>query len=624
MAEYRYLIVGGSMTAHAACRGIREHDADGSIGLFGEELHEPYARPPLTKALWKGKEEDSIWRGTPDLGVDLHTGRAIASLDLDGRSVTDSEGETHSYERLLLATGGTPRRVDSWHEDVIYYRTLDHYRQLRSLAGDGVRATVVGGGFIGSELAAALNMNGCAVTLVFPDAGISAKVFPEDLSEFVNGYYREKGVDVLSGEKVAGIGREDGTFRVELESGRTIEADVVVAGLGIVPRTDLAEQSGLRVDDGVIVDEYGRVEGHDDVYAAGDVARFPALALGGLRRVEHENHANSHGRYVGANMAGADTPYDHLPFFYSDLFDLGYEAVGDVESRLETVAEWAEPNRKGVVCYVEGGKPRGFLLWDVWDKVEPPPSSSAPASRSTPPISARSWSSRSGRRPARKPEPHHQPDRDHVEHDVAARDAAGRVRLRELETGNRRSPRPRAERGAVELEGGDDEVDPGVHRPPRPQQHEDEERAPDRAGDVGRGQHRQPGEAPDRRCGRSDRDHDPRPAQRRERDAGEVDEPVPRRHVRGDVVEPVLVEAPDQRADDLADRRHAHDRERLPANGARLEREQRREHGGGEQAEDALARRVDRALQQEPARGPRDDDRERDEGKAAHSPYLRR
>jgi 3-phenylpropionate/trans-cinnamate dioxygenase ferredoxin reductase component len=371
VAEYTYLVVGGGMTADAACKGIRDHDKDGSIGLFAEEPNEPYARPPLTKGLWKGKPEDSIWRGTPDLTVDIHQGRKIASLDLDARSATDDAGGTHSYERLLLATGGTPRRVAEWDDGVIYYRTLEHYRKLRGLAGDGVRVAIVGGGFIGSELAAALNMNGCTVTIVFPDAGISAKVFPQDLSEFVNEYYREKGVEVLAGEKVAGVARANGGFRVELEGGRTIDADAVVAGLGITPRTDLAEQLGLPMDDGVLVDEYGRVDGRDDVFAAGDVARFPAVVLGGTRRVEHENHANTHGRHVGANMAGANKPYDYLPYFYSDLFDLGYEAVGDVDARLETVAEWAEPNRKGVVCYVEDGKPRGFLLWDVWDKVDP-------------------------------------------------------------------------------------------------------------------------------------------------------------------------------------------------------------------------------------------------------------
>ncbi len=373
MASYRYLIVGGGMTADAAARGIRDHDPDGSIGLFAAEAHPPYARPPLSKALWKGKEEGSIWRGTPDLDVDLHPGLPVSSVDLAERTVTDDAGETHSYERLLLATGGTPRRLPADDgEGVIYYRTIDDYRRLHELAGEGVRVTVVGGGFIGSEIAAALAMNGCTVTIVFPEDGIGARLFPAELANFVNDYYREHEVEVRPDELVESIERDGQLFRVGTKSGDTLEADAVVAGLGIVPNTALAEAAGLEVDDGVLVDELGRAGGRDDVFAAGDVARFPVSALGGSRRVEHEDHANTHGRAVGANMAGADTPYDHLPFFYSDLFDLGYEAVGDVDSRLDTVAEWAEPNRKGVVGYVDdAGRARGFLLWDVWDKVDP-------------------------------------------------------------------------------------------------------------------------------------------------------------------------------------------------------------------------------------------------------------
>lgn len=367
MGAYTYLVVGGGMTADSACRGIRDHDSDGSIGLVGAEAHEPYVRPPLSKALWGGKNEDSVFRGTPELDVDVKVGRRVLSLDLEARSATDDTGETHTYERLLLATGGTPRRLpgDSG-GDVIYFRTLDDYRRLRELAGEGVRAVVVGGGFIGSEIAAALASTGSRVTMLFPEAGIGARVFPAELSSFVNDYYREKGVTVHPEELVASV---DGGV-VTTESGRAVDADVVVAGLGIVPATDLAEAAGLAVDDGILVDELGRVEGHEDVFAAGDVARFPVPALGGTRRVEHEDHANTHGRAVGANMAGASQPYDHLPFFYSDLFDLGYEAVGDVDSRLDTRAHWIEPNRKGVVAYVEDGAARGFLLWDVWGKVD--------------------------------------------------------------------------------------------------------------------------------------------------------------------------------------------------------------------------------------------------------------
>lgn len=359
------------MTADAACRGIRDHDAEGTIALFAAEPHPPYARPPLSKALWAGREEGMIWRGTEGLGVDVHVGNRIVELDPDSCSVTDERGETHLYERLLLATGGRPRRLPAEDEGVVYFRTLDDFRRLRASVSPGTRVTVLGGGFIGSEIAAALATNGAIVTMVFPETGIGAALFPPTLTTFVTEYYREQGVEVLTGELVEEISPADGGHRLRTGSGQTIPADVVVAGLGIVPNTELAEAAGLPVDDGITVDELGRVDGREDVFAAGDVARFPVPALGGTRRVEHEDHANTHGRTIGANMAGAGTPYDHLPFFYSDLFDLGYEAVGDVSSVLGIVEEWAAPNRKGVVAYVDDdGCACGFLLWDAWGKVD--------------------------------------------------------------------------------------------------------------------------------------------------------------------------------------------------------------------------------------------------------------
>jgi 3-phenylpropionate/trans-cinnamate dioxygenase ferredoxin reductase subunit len=371
MTRYRYVVVGGGMTADAACRGIRDHDPDGTIGLFAAESHPPYSRPPLSKALWAGRDESMVWRGTADLGVQVHEGRRIVGLDPDARTISDDQGETHTYERLLLATGGSPRRLPMSDEGVVYFRTLDDFRELRAVAWPGVRAAVLGGGFIGSEIAAALATAGAAVTMSFPEDGIGARLFPAPLSAFVTDVYRERSVDVLAGELVEDVSRVADAHRLRTSAGRTIEADVVVAGLGIVPSVELAEAASFGVDDGILVDELGRVDGRDDVFAAGDVARFPVPALGGTRRVEHEDHANSHGRTVGANMAGAGTPYDHLPFFYSDLFDLGYEAVGDVDSRLATVEEWAEPNRKGVVGYVDDdGRARGFLLWDTWGKVD--------------------------------------------------------------------------------------------------------------------------------------------------------------------------------------------------------------------------------------------------------------
>jgi 3-phenylpropionate/trans-cinnamate dioxygenase ferredoxin reductase subunit len=365
MHSTRYLIVGAGMTGDAAAAAIREHDAEGAITVVGAEPHPPYERPPLSKALWHGTPEEEIWRLPAD-GVEIVTGRRILAIDPDAHLATDEAGTEYAWQRLLLATGARPRRLPGW-EDAVWFRTLDDYRAVREPAQPGARAVVVGGGFIGSELATAMAGVGVRVTMVFPEPGIAWRVLPGELSLAVGDYYRERGVAVLAGETVA----QAAGGAVQLGSGRTLEADLVVAGLGVVPNVEPALAAGLPVEDGIVVDEYGRVAGQDDVFAAGDVASFPLPALGRRARVEHEDHANTHGRVVGANMAGAGVAYDHLPFFYSDLFDLGYEAVGEVDSRLEAVVSWEEPYRKGVVAYLDAERrPRGYLLWNVWDAVE--------------------------------------------------------------------------------------------------------------------------------------------------------------------------------------------------------------------------------------------------------------
>ena len=369
MAHYTNLIIGGGMTAAAAIRGIREIDPAGAIGLIGSERHRPYQRPPLSKALWKGKPLERVWIALEGQGADLHLGRTAQALDAEHKRVTDDQGIVYTFDRLLLAMGGSPRRFSWGGDDVIYYRTLDDYQRLRALTEQGQRFAVIGAGFIGSEIAAALAMNGKDATMLFPGAGIGQHLFGPDLSAFLNAYYRQHGVEVLPEDTAEGLERRGGQIALRTADGRELLVDGVVAGIGIEPNTVLARAAGLAVDNGVTVDALLRTS-HPDIYAAGDVANFANPALDKRMRVEHEDNANTMGRHAGRNMAGEHAPYEHLPFFYSDLFDLGYEAVGELDARLEIVADWKEPFREGVQYYLRDGRVRGVLLWNVWEQVD--------------------------------------------------------------------------------------------------------------------------------------------------------------------------------------------------------------------------------------------------------------
>jgi NADPH-dependent 2,4-dienoyl-CoA reductase/sulfur reductase-like enzyme len=368
MAEFKYLILGAGMTADAAVRGIRDIDPHGSIGLVGSEKDPPYDRPPLSKGLWKGKPIEKIWRRTEDFDVRLHLGRTVISFDAEKHRLVDEQGEVYSGDKLLLATGGTPRRLPFGGDHILYYRTLADYQRLAQLSANNQEFAVIGGGFIGSEIAAALAMNGKKVTMLFPGDGIGSLVFPHDLSQFLNGFYRDQGVEVLAGELITGLEVERGRRVLYTQSGLRVAADGIVAGIGILPNIELAKQAGLQTGRGILVDE-NLVTSQPDIYAAGDVAEFFNPALGKRIRVEHEDNANTMGRIAGHNMAGASEPYHHLPFFYSDLFDLGYEAAGELDSRLATVADWEEPFKKGVVYYLNDERVRGVLLWNVWNKI---------------------------------------------------------------------------------------------------------------------------------------------------------------------------------------------------------------------------------------------------------------
>ncbi len=369
MAHYKYLIIGGGMSAAAAAKGIRQIDADGSIGLISVETDPPYKRPPLTKGLWTGKPEDSIWLKIEEANVDAHYGRIAVSLNPETHSVIDDKGVEYTFEKLLLATGGSPRRFPfDTGDDVIYFRTYADYKKLRALADNAESFIVIGGGFIGSEIAAALAVNNKKVTLVFPEAYIGANIYPPDLGAFLTDYYRERGVEVITEATVASVGSSNDKKSVTLSTGQELISDGIIAGLGITPNLALAQTAGLRVTTGIHVNDLCQTS-HPDIFACGDVADFYNPSLSTHMSVEHEDNALTMGSHAGLAMAGAAQPYHHLPYFYSDLFDLGYEAVGQVDSKLEVIADWKEPFKEGVIYYVKDDRVRGVLLWNVWDKV---------------------------------------------------------------------------------------------------------------------------------------------------------------------------------------------------------------------------------------------------------------
>ncbi len=361
MQTYRYLIIGGGLAADAAVMGIRAVDESGRIAILSEEPHPPYRRPMLSKALWFGTPLDEVWLPTADAGAEVHTGVRVVQLDLGAKRVLDQRGNEWGFEKLLLATGCTPRTLPNAPDGVLYFRTLNDYLALRKQVQSAEHVGIIGGGYIGSELGAALVASGRRVTMLFPESGICARLLPPILSDWLNAFYRERGVEVLTGVLVEAVERGE-RWQVRLSSGQTLAFDALVAGLGVRPRDELARSAGLPTPDGIRVNPFFQTE-HPDVYAAGDVACFPYAALGIETRVEHEDHAIASGFYAGQAMAGAAQPYEHLPMFYSELFGIRYEAVGLIDSQLEMRIEGDLPDGAGVVTYYQNGRRVGALSW---------------------------------------------------------------------------------------------------------------------------------------------------------------------------------------------------------------------------------------------------------------------
>ncbi|XP_052412130.1 apoptosis-inducing factor 1, mitochondrial isoform X1 [Carassius gibelio] len=381
-----YLLIGGGTASFAAARSIRARDPGARVLIVTEESDLPYMRPPLSKELWfsddpkavetlhfkqwNGKERSiyfqppSFYVSPADLakvengGVAVLTGRKVVHMDVRGNKVKLSDGAEISYEKCLIATGGVPRNlqvIERAGEEVMkrttLFRKIEDFRSLEKISGEVKSITIIGGGFLGSELACALGRRstdaGLKVVQMFPEKGNMGKVLPEYLSNWTTEKVRKEGVSVITEAVVKNVTYKNDGLEIKLKDGRLFKTDHIVAAVGLEPSVELAKSAGLEVDSdfgGYRVNS--ELQACSNIWVAGDAACFYDIKLG-RRRVEHHDHAVVSGRLAGENMTGASKPYWHQSMFWSDLGpDVGYEAIGIVDSSLPTVGVFAKATAK--------------------------------------------------------------------------------------------------------------------------------------------------------------------------------------------------------------------------------------------------------------------------------------
>jgi NADPH-dependent 2,4-dienoyl-CoA reductase/sulfur reductase-like enzyme len=375
--KVRYCIVGGGYAAAAAIEGIRSRDQTGDILMLSRENHRPYRRPLLTKELLLGTASLDRLPLHPDewyaeQKVDVRLRHEVIEVDAESRRLWDERGEVIEFGDLLLATGCRPRRLHAEGAEISnvrYFRDLEDYLDLESRLDRVQHLTLVGGGFTSVEMAGALRARGKEITLVVPDEYPLHRLLPRDLGAPLLDYLREMGVETVSGDTLVKIEEMNGLLHARTLQGNELDTQLVLVDQGGEPLVDLAEAAGIAIDDGIVVDEYGR-SSNPHIWAAGDVAEYPCLALNVIMRVEGSDHAEHHGRTVGANMAGANEPYTHLPLKWFRVGELQFEGVGELWARLATEIVWMQPGHEGVVFYLRDDVIRGVLLINVPERLE--------------------------------------------------------------------------------------------------------------------------------------------------------------------------------------------------------------------------------------------------------------
>ncbi|HWF10316.1 MAG TPA: FAD-dependent oxidoreductase [Bryobacteraceae bacterium] len=345
MKTFPYVIAGGGMVAGYAAKEMVERGLKaGELCILSADRALPYERPPLSKGFLAGKEtEDSIRINPPEFyeshGIDVRLRTRISGLDAGRRTLRIESGNELAFEKLILATGSEIRTLEIPGSDlagICYLRSVDDSERIRREAANAKQAAVIGGGFIGMETASVLAQQGVDVTMILREDRIWKQFFTPAMSEFFEGYYGARGVRFVKEGKLSKVQGRGEVSGVALESGKTIPCTLVVAGIGVRPATDVFRHSGIDVGDGVTVDEYLETS-HPDIYAAGDLAHYPDVLFGKRRRVEHWDNAVSQGQHCGRALMGDRAAFRHVPYFFSDVFDLSYEFWGDTAEADEIV-----------------------------------------------------------------------------------------------------------------------------------------------------------------------------------------------------------------------------------------------------------------------------------------------
>ena len=337
-----FVIVGAGECGARAAFALREKGFDGTLTLIGGEAHSPYERPPLSKeALVAGAGPKCVAEAERyiEAGINLLLDRTVSEIDRSARRVVLGDGTDVPYDKLLLSTGARPRALPGTSHGgrVAALRSHDDAARIRAHLVEGSHIAILGGGFIGLELAASARMLGATVTLIEGLPRVLTRGVPAEIAEIVAARHAAEGVEILCGAKVAGIEDMPGEVRITLDDGRVLTASLLIVGIGAVPNTELAEAAGLAVDNGIAVDGFLRTT-DPDIFAAGDCASCPLPLYGGRRiRLESWRNAQEQGRLAAANMLGCMEAHSAVPWFWSDQYDMTLQIAGLADGAVTTV-----------------------------------------------------------------------------------------------------------------------------------------------------------------------------------------------------------------------------------------------------------------------------------------------